>query len=65
MMMRDNASNSVKACNDLGISYFGCIGHLIHLVIGQFVIEKKKIENVLKECVQIVLMMLMLLKMPA
>jgi len=42
MMMRDNASNGVKACNDLGIRHFGCIGHSIHLVIGPFVIEKKK-----------------------
>ena len=42
MMMRDNASNGVKACNNLGIRHFGCIGHSIHIVIGPFVLEKKK-----------------------
>ena len=31
----------MKACNNLGIRHFGCIGHSIHLVIGPFVLEKK------------------------
>jgi hypothetical protein len=42
MMMRDNASYGIKACNNWGIRHFGCIGHSIHLVIGLFLIEKHK-----------------------
>ena len=41
LMMRDNASNGVRACKDWGIRHFGCIGHSIHLVVGPFVIEKR------------------------
>lgn len=40
MMMRDNASNGIKACNDWGVQHFGCIAHSIHLVIGTFLLEK-------------------------
>ena len=46
MMMRDNASNGVKACNNLGIRHFGCVGHSIHLVIGPFVLETKQSKHV-------------------
>lgn len=41
MMLRDNASNGVKACNDWGIKHFGCIAHCIHLVVGPFVLEER------------------------
>ena len=33
MMLRDNASNAIKACHDWGIPHFGGIGHTLHLVI--------------------------------
>ena len=46
MMMRDNASNGVKACNNLEIRHFGCVGHSIHLVIGPFVLETKQSKSV-------------------
>jgi hypothetical protein len=42
MMMRDNAFNGIKACNNRVIWHFSCIGHSIHLVIGPFLIEKHK-----------------------
>ncbi|GMF62881.1 unnamed protein product [Phytophthora fragariaefolia] len=29
--VRDNGSNIVKACNDLGVEYFGCVAHSLHL----------------------------------
>jgi hypothetical protein len=41
-MLRGNASNGVKACQQLKIRHFGCIGHSIHLVLGPFFIEKPK-----------------------
>ena len=40
MMLRDNASNGKKACNDWNIKHFGCIAHSIHLIVGPFLIEK-------------------------
>jgi len=33
MMLRDHASNAIKACHDWGIPHFGCIGHTLHLVV--------------------------------
>jgi hypothetical protein len=44
MLLRDNASSNgvLKACNDMQIKHFGCIGHGLHLVIGPFLLEKKK-----------------------
>ena len=42
MMMRDNVSNDVKACNHWAIWHFGCIGHSIYLVLGLFLIKKHK-----------------------
>lgn len=65
MMMRDNASNGVKACNDWGVRNFGCIGHSIHLVIGPFIIKTRKKRGkkiILKIIVQMVLMVKMILK---
>ena len=41
-LLRDNASNGVNVhSNDLSITPFGCIGHALNLVVGQFLIEKK------------------------
>jgi hypothetical protein len=42
MLLRDNASNGVKACRDMQINHFGCIGHGLHLVVGPFLLKKKK-----------------------
>ena len=42
MMLRDSGSNMVKACVDWGIPHFPCIGHSLHLVVGPFLLEKKK-----------------------
>ena len=39
-LLRDNASNGKKVCNDWNIKHFGCIAHSIHLVVGPFLIEK-------------------------
>ena len=41
LLLRDNASNGVKACKDMNINHFGCIGHGLHLVVCPFLIEKK------------------------
>jgi hypothetical protein len=41
-MLQDNVSNGVKACQQLKIQHFGCIGHFIHLVLGPFFIERPK-----------------------
>lgn len=44
MMLRDNGSNMVKACEDWGIPHFGCIGHCLHLIVGPFLLETKSVE---------------------
>ena len=41
MMLRDNASNVIKACRDWGIEHFGCIGHTLHLIVGPLFIETR------------------------
>jgi len=41
LLVRNNASNGVQACNDMGVRHFGCIGHSLHLVIGPFLIKNK------------------------
>jgi hypothetical protein len=45
MMLRDNASNVKKACDDLGIKSFGCIGHTLHLIVGPLFIQKNSSTN--------------------
>lgn len=42
MMLRDSGSNMVAACRMWKISHFPCIGHSLHLVVGPFLVEKKK-----------------------
>ena len=42
MMLRDSGSNIVKACNDWKINHFPCIGHTLHLIVGPFLVPKKK-----------------------
>jgi hypothetical protein len=42
MLLRDNASNGVKACNEMQIKHFGCIGHGLHLVVGPFLLPRKQ-----------------------
>ncbi|OWZ06132.1 hypothetical protein PHMEG_00021659 [Phytophthora megakarya] len=32
-LVRDNGSNIVKACDDLGVKHFGCMAHSLHLVV--------------------------------
>jgi hypothetical protein len=39
-MLRDNASNAIKACRDWGISHFGCIGHSLHLIVGPLFVQR-------------------------
>jgi hypothetical protein len=39
MMLRDNASNVLKACRDWGIPHFGCIGHTLHLIVGPLFVQ--------------------------
>jgi hypothetical protein len=41
LLLRDNASNGIKACKDMTVSHFGCIGHSLHLVVRPFLLEKK------------------------
>ena len=45
MMLRDSGSNMVKACRDWGIDHFACIGHSLHLIIGPFLVKKKKTQS--------------------
>jgi hypothetical protein len=41
LLLRDNASNGIKACNEMMINHFGCIGHGLHLLVGPFLIPKR------------------------
>jgi len=41
MMLRDNASNAIKACHDWGIPHFGSIGHTLHLIVSPLFVQKK------------------------
>ena len=45
LMLRDNASNSKKACELFDIDDFGCIGHSFHLITGPFLVTKKNERN--------------------
>lgn len=45
MLLRDNASNGVKACKDWGINHFGCVAHCLHLIVGPFLLCSKKEED--------------------
>lgn len=45
LMLRDSAANGVKACDDWGIKHASCINHTLHLLVGPFLVMKKK-----KEC---------------
>lgn len=45
MMLRDNASNAVKACNDWQVKHFGCIGHTLHLIVGSLFVQRKSSSN--------------------
>ncbi|GAX15901.1 hypothetical protein FisN_2Lu388 [Fistulifera solaris] len=45
MVLRDNASNGVKACNDWGVSHFGCVAHCLHLIVGPFLLCSKKEDD--------------------
>ena len=45
LLLRDNASNGIKACEDMEVPHFGCIGHSLHLVVGPFLLEKKKAQD--------------------
>ena len=42
VLLRDNAANGIKACKEMMINHFGCIGHSLHLLVGPFLIEKKE-----------------------
>ena len=42
LMLRDSASPGVKACNDWGIEHASCINHLLHLLVGPFLVPKRK-----------------------
>ena len=44
-MLHNSGSNMVKACRDWGIDHFACIGHSLHLVIGPFLVKKKKTQS--------------------
>ena len=41
MMLRDNASNVIKACCDWEIPHFSCIGHNLHLIVGPLFVQKR------------------------
>ena len=45
MMVNDSSTNMVKVCRDWGTAYFACIGHSLHLVIGPFLVKKKKTQS--------------------
>lgn len=49
MLLRDNASNGVKACNDWGVAHFGCVAHCLHLIVGPFLLCSKKEEEEVME----------------
>lgn len=51
MLLRDNASNGVKACNDWGIPNFGCVAHCLHLIVGPFLLCSKKEEDEVRDAV--------------
>jgi hypothetical protein len=41
MMLRDNASNVIKVCQDWEIPHFGCIGHTLHLIVSPLFVQKR------------------------
>lgn len=45
LMLRDNASNAIRACEDWGIESFGCIGHSLHLIVGPLFVQKNHGSN--------------------
>ena len=45
LMLRDSAANGAKSCDDWGIKHASCINHILHLLVGPFLVMKKK-----KEC---------------
>ena len=42
LMLRDGASNGKRACEDWGIKHMSCINHSLHLVVGPFLLFKRK-----------------------
>lgn len=48
LILRDNASNGIKACEKLKAPHFGCIGHSLHLVVGPFLLEKHAATNTIE-----------------
>lgn len=45
MMIRDNGSNFVKACNEWGVNHFGCVAHGFHLIVSPFSFGRKPLDG--------------------
>ena len=44
-MLQDSTANGAKACDDWGIKHASCVNCILHLLVGPFLVMKKK-----KEC---------------
>jgi hypothetical protein len=44
-MIRDSASNGVKASEDWGIYHASCIIHILHRLVGPFLVPKRKSDR--------------------
>ena len=54
MIIRDNASNTVKAMSDGGFEDLGCFAHTLHLVIHDSIFSQRTIKDSLAICRNIV-----------
>jgi hypothetical protein len=45
LVLRDNASNAVEACNDWNVKHFWCIRHTFHLILGPLFVKKRLASN--------------------
>ena len=45
LMLRDNASNAIRACDIWQIPHFGCIGHTLHLIVGPLFVDKNSTND--------------------
>jgi len=53
LMLRDGAANGKKACEDWGIRHISCINHSHHLVVGPFLLFKRKSNDDSEDDIQV------------
>ena len=54
LIIRDNASNMVKAMSDGGFEDLGCFAHTLQLVMHDGILSRRAIKDVLAICRSIV-----------